>query len=171
MATAPRAASSRVLPARLLRRGTDRPARLYSPHGGSLHYSAGSASGRLYFGAERLLERCSDALIFVSAYELRTYATKIGVPRAASYLIHNGVGADEFAPVAVDADAADFLFVGTMRDLKGPDIFIEAIAGLSGKTGRPPSAVMVGDGPDQEPLRGEDQAARAWRHGSRCVRR
>ena len=131
------------------RRRSSGPARLYSPHGGSLHYNAGSPSGRLYLGAERMLERCSDALIFVSAYELRTYAGKVGAPGAPSYLIHNGVGADEFEPVPLEPDGADFLFVGTMRDLKGPDVFIRAIAALAGRSGRPVSAVMVGEGPDR----------------------
>lgn len=137
----------------LLARKGDRPARLYSPHGGSLHHSATSLSGRLYFGAERLLERCSDALIFVSDYEQRTYAAKIGRPRTASYLVYNGVSAEEFAPVALAADCADFLFVGTMRDLKGPDVFIEAMALVSGRAGRPVSGVMVGDGPERDRYR------------------
>ena len=131
----------------LLPRRNGRPVRLYSPHGGSLHYPSGSTSGRIYFGAERLLERWTDALIFVSDYERRTYAAKVGVPRAASRLVYNGVNEEEFAPVALDAAAADFLFVGTMRDLKGPDVFIDAIAEVNDRAERPVSAVMVGDGP------------------------
>ncbi len=136
-----------------LRRRGKGPGRFYSPHGGSLHYNPKSTSGRLYFGAERLLERCSDALIFVSDYERRTYAAKIGPPRAPTHLVYNGVGAEEFVPVAAGADCADFLFVGTMRDLKGPDVFIDAIARVSARAGRPVSAVMVGDGPSRDRYR------------------
>src|SRR5215475_10873019 len=39
-----------------------RVGRLYAPHGGSLHYDASSLQGRVYFRAERLLERFTDAI-------------------------------------------------------------------------------------------------------------
>jgi glycosyltransferase involved in cell wall biosynthesis len=45
-------------------------------------------------------------------------------------------------------DAGDFLYIGMMRDLKGPDIFIDALAAAERIVGRPLSAVMVGDGDD-----------------------
>jgi glycosyltransferase involved in cell wall biosynthesis len=48
------------------------------------------------------------------------------------------------------SDAADFLYIGMMRDLKGPDIFISALAKASENTGRKYSAVMVGDGDQRE---------------------
>ncbi|WP_371832886.1 glycosyltransferase family 4 protein [Mesorhizobium koreense] len=47
-------------------------------------------------------------------------------------------------------DAADFLFIGMMRDLKGPDIFIDALARAQARLGRPLTAVMVGAGPDRD---------------------
>src|ERR671928_61140 len=53
----------------LLRASGSRVARIYSPHGGSLHYDARSLAGRVYFTAERALARMTDAFIFVSAFE------------------------------------------------------------------------------------------------------
>src|SRR5205823_3095014 len=46
------------------------------------------------------------------------------------------------------AHHADFLYIGMMRDLKGPDLFIDALAGAERRIGRPLSAVMVGAGDD-----------------------
>ena len=61
----------------LLRRGKKRPARLYCPHGGSIHYDETTLAGRFYFGTERLLERITDRLVFVSRYERDTYFDKV----------------------------------------------------------------------------------------------
>ena len=42
-------------------------------------------------------------------------------------LVRNGLRPEEFEPVVAAPDARDFLFIGTLRDLKGPDVFIEAL--------------------------------------------
>ena len=124
-------------------------ARFYSPHGGSLHYDSRTARGQLYFGIERFFERWTDNLIFVSDYERRTYVEKIGEPSTNWELIYNGLRPAEFEPIATEADAPDFLYIGMMRDLKGPDIFIDALRGAEKIIGRPLRAVMVGDGDDK----------------------
>lgn len=124
-----------------------RVARLYSPHGGSLHYDAHRLSGRLFFLAERLLETMTDRLVFVADYERRVFADKIGGPHAPWTVVYNGLSPAEFDPVTPAADAADFLYIGMMRDLKGPDLFIDALAAQAG-AGRKVSAVMVGAGDD-----------------------
>jgi glycosyltransferase involved in cell wall biosynthesis len=49
-------------------------------------------------------------------------------------------------------DAADFLFIGEMRVLKGPDIFIAALAKANSQSGQNLTAVMVGDGKDRTRL-------------------
>ncbi|PDT85206.1 glycosyl transferase [Sinorhizobium sp. BJ1] len=126
-----------------------RVARLYSPHGGSLHYERGSLTGGAIFRMERLQERLTDALVFVCDFERQTYFAKVGRPVGRNELIYNGIGDTEFAPVAASADAADFLYIGMMRDLKGPDLFIEGFAKAEGLAGRPLSGVMIGDGPQQ----------------------
>lgn len=124
----------------------------YAPHGGSLHYRVGSMEGRFYFRIERALERVTDALIHVSAYERDAYADKIGVPLCRAVVIRNGVTPAEFVPVQPRPDAADFLFLGMLRDLKGVDVFLEALKRLRDE-GRPATAFVVGDGPDEAALR------------------
>ncbi|MBT9368358.1 glycosyltransferase family 4 protein [Rhizobium sp. CSW-27] len=128
-------------------------ARLYSPHGGSLHYDRARPAGQVVLRLERLQERFTDSLVFVCDHERRTYEAKVGVPRAPARVIYNGITDSEFSPVATAPDGADFLYIGMMRDLKGPDVFIEAFAATERAMGRPLSAVMVGDGPDRERYR------------------
>ena len=139
----------------LLRVSRSRVARLYSPHGGSLHYDEATLTGKLFFGLERLMERFSDHLLFVSDYERRTFIRKIGPPRVANSLVYNGLTALEFDPVIAGADAADLLYIGMMRDLKGPDLFIAALPDVENGLGRQVSGVMVGDGEDLTRYRAE----------------
>ena len=134
----------------LLRVFRSRVARVYSLHGGSLHYDEGTVVGRIFFALERLMERFTDHLLFVSDYERQTFSRKIGAPPIPNSLVYNGLRAEEFEPVARQANAADFLYIGMMRGLKGPDLFIDALALCEKNTGQEISAVMVGDG-DQLP--------------------
>jgi glycosyltransferase involved in cell wall biosynthesis len=134
----------------LLRVFRYRVARFYSPHGGSLHYDERRLSGRAIFLMERLLGRLSDHILFVSRHERDTYRRKVGEPGAPSAVVYNGVTPAEFEPVPPRADAADFLYIGMMRDLKGPDLFIEALAIAQQRLGRPLTAVMVGAGEDRD---------------------
>ncbi len=132
----------------LLRASGTRVARIYSPHGGSLHYDRRTFGGRAYLAAERFLKRMTDAFIFVSQFEADTYAEKVGPPGRPAAVIRNGLRPEEFDPVAAAPDAVDFLFIGALRDLKGPDVFIEAMAALAGSAASPPDALIVGDGED-----------------------
>ncbi|RWM04477.1 MAG: glycosyltransferase family 1 protein [Mesorhizobium sp.] len=132
----------------LLRVSRSRVARLYSPHGGSLHYDETTATGKLFFGLERFMARFTDCLLFVSDYERKTYRRKVGEPPIPNRLVYNGLRAAEFESVATATNAADFLYIGMMRDLKGPDIFIDALALAGSELERPLNAVMVGDGDD-----------------------
>ena len=132
----------------LLRVSRFRVARLYSPHGGSLHYDETTMTGKLFFALERSMTRFTDCLLFVSDYERKTYRRKVGEPPIPNRLVYNGLRAAEFEPVATAADAADLLYIGMMRDLKGPDIFIDALASAGTEMGRALNAVMVGDGDD-----------------------
>jgi glycosyltransferase involved in cell wall biosynthesis len=132
----------------LLRVSRSRVARLYSPHGGSLHYDETTVTGKIFFTLERLMSRFTDHLMFVSEYERRAYRRKVGEPPIPNSLVHNGLRDAEFEPVPPDADAADFLYIGMMRDLKGPDLFIDALAKAERLSGRQLSAKMVGAGDD-----------------------
>lgn len=137
----------------VLRLRGQKTARVYCPHGGSLHYDPNRFEGRVYHLLERLLGRMTDGLIFVSDYEAAAYESKVGLPRARSRIVYNGLTADEFQPISPNHDAADFLYIGMLRDLKGPDLFIEAIYNIRLKTGTAPKAHIVGEGPDEERYR------------------
>lgn len=108
----------------------DRAARVYSPHGGSLHFSNKRLAGRIFFAAEWLLERLTDGLIFVSKSEQAAYEDKVGVLHTRASVIYNGVSAAEFGPILPAHDAADFVSIGEMRRLKGTDVLIRAFASL-----------------------------------------
>ena len=62
----------------LLRVSRSRVARLYSPHGGSLHYDERTATGKLFFAIERTMAFFTDYLLFVSDYERQAYRRKVG---------------------------------------------------------------------------------------------
>ncbi|QND65193.1 glycosyltransferase family 4 protein [Mesorhizobium loti] len=132
----------------LLRVSRSRVARLYSPHGGSLHYDENTTTGKLFFALERFMARFTDYLLFVSDYERQTYRRKVGEPPIPNTLVYNGLRATEFEPAITEPDAADLLYIGMMRDLKGPDIFIDALALAGSQFARALTAVMVGDGDD-----------------------
>jgi glycosyltransferase involved in cell wall biosynthesis len=123
-------------------------ARLYSAHGGSLHYDTDALAGKIFFATERMLERLTDRVMFVADYERSTYQSKIGTIKAPFEIVYNGVQPSEFDPIINVPNAADFLYIGMMRDLKGPDIFLDALAGAEQKTGGKLTAVMVGAGDD-----------------------
>ena len=135
----------------MLRRGKSRhrrPARLYCPHGGSVHYDQKTMAGRVYFGLERVFERFTDRLIFVSTYERDSYFQKVGEAHCPHSLVRNGLNEDEFKIIRNKSDATDFLFVGMMRNLKGVDLLIEALPLVARKLNRQVTATLVGDGPD-----------------------
>lgn len=113
-----------------------------------MHYDERTATGKTFFAIERLMGRFTDHLLFVSNYERRAYRKKVGEPRVSSSLVYNGLRASEFEPVQTNRDAADLLYIGMMRDLKGPDIFIDAIARAEKALARNLRAVMVGAGDD-----------------------
>ncbi|MHA1548537.1 MAG: glycosyltransferase [Alphaproteobacteria bacterium] len=130
-------------------------ARIYTPHGGSLHFLPGTALGRIYFTVEKLLARRTDGFVFVSHFEAYSYATKVGaVDRNVSF-VHNGLRPEEFEPVSTAADAVDFLFIGALRALKGPDVFIDALARLATRRGAASRALIVGAGEAQAELEGQ----------------
>ncbi|WP_196259009.1 glycosyltransferase family 4 protein [Pelagibacterium limicola] len=135
--------------ARLARVGNSRVSALYTPHGGVLHFDTRSASGAVFMAIERSLLGATDAIIFESAYGQRVFAEKIAAPRCRNAVIHNGLRKAEFEMVTPAADAADFVFVGELRLLKGIDLLVAALAQLD----RPATLVMAGAGPDEDHLR------------------
>jgi glycosyltransferase involved in cell wall biosynthesis len=124
----------------------------YTPHGGVLHFPADKASGKLFHRIERMLMARTSAIIFESAYAQRTYSALIGTPTCRSMVIHNGLRPEEFVPVEPRPDAADFVFVGELRSLKGIFPLVEALAQVVRPDGTPANLVMAGDGPDRQAL-------------------
>lgn len=122
--------------------------RVYTPHGGSLHFRWSSPSGFLYLSLERILMTRTDLILFESNYGYKTFHVKIGRPACDVQVVHNGVAFSEFDPVKLDPRAADLIFVGELRTLKGLDVLIDAIA-LLRTQGRATTAVIVGDGVDR----------------------
>jgi glycosyltransferase involved in cell wall biosynthesis len=130
---------------------------VYTPHGGSLHYSWRQPQGALYLLAERLLLGRTDGLLFVCDYERSTFAGKVGLRQVPWRVVYNGLRAEEFEPVLPAAEARDVLYVGELRELKGPDVLIEALAQLN-RRGSSLSACIVGEGIQRREL--ESQARR-----------
>ncbi len=121
--------------------------RVYTPHGGSLHYARSSPVGFAYLTLEQILARRTDLFLFESGYGETTFAAKVGRPAGLVRIVHNGVAPAEFEPVEPATDATDLLFVGELRLLKGVDVLLRSLAQLRAG-GRPLTATLVGAGPD-----------------------
>jgi glycosyltransferase involved in cell wall biosynthesis len=136
------------LAGRTLKRKGRRLGSFYTPHGGSLHYSPATISGKLYIVAERMLAPLTDGLIFESRFAARRYQELIGEVRCELRIIPNGLYPFEFYEPTLADDAADFVFVGELTALKGVDTLLEALA--DGQTVYPSSVIIVGGGPDAD---------------------
>ncbi|GGG46752.1 glycosyltransferase family 4 protein [Chelatococcus composti] len=128
-----------------------RPARIYTPHGGSFHYPPGTMQHRLYMTAERILARRTDFFLFESAYIARLATSALGSLMTRSAIVYNGLHEAEFNEVS-RSGTHDVLYIGELRHLKGIDTLIDALALLRDE-GRPLTAVFVGAGPDEEAIR------------------
>lgn len=119
--------------------------RLYTPHGGTLHFDSRSIKGQLFFAAERFMRRRTDGFVFESEFGLRTFVEKIGKPTAPSVVVHNGVTEADCATVLPEVGAANFVFVGELRELKGIGTLIKAMRRL----GKPAHLRIVGSGAER----------------------
>ena len=137
--------------ARLAARGLKRKGRrvgaFYTPHGGSLHHAPTTMTGRIYVQAERRLAPLTDGLIFESLFAARRFSEFIGKPACPACIVPNGLYPHEFYEPCLADNAADFVFVGELRPLKGVDIMLAALAAQ--RTVYPATAVIVGTGPDE----------------------
>ncbi|MDX5592607.1 glycosyltransferase family 4 protein [Pseudovibrio sp. SPO723] len=124
--------------------------RIYSPHGGSLHFDSTALKGRIYLGLEKALRAFTDAICFVSRSEENTYRSKVGDPSSFFKIVHNGLHEREFEPTLCLSEAEDFLYFGELRDLKGTDVLISALKLLNHRTGKNHTLAIVGDGPDMD---------------------
>ncbi|MEM8878027.1 MAG: glycosyltransferase family 4 protein [Pseudomonadota bacterium] len=131
------------------------PARIYTPHGGSLHFRRSRPTGLVFLGTERFLLRHTDAIIFESEFGAREFRRKIGEPACESAVVHNGLRQADFNLASHDPDATDFLFLGELRELKGLDVLLYAMARLWKSGVHEPTLTVVGDGPDAAALKAQ----------------
>jgi glycosyltransferase involved in cell wall biosynthesis len=122
----------------------------YTPHGGSLQFDRTSPLGLLSLSFEKLLRPLFTGLIFVSEWEKNAYDVKIGLGGKPFRIVHNGLWETDFRPVTPRRDAADLLFIGELREVKGVDVMLRAMAVVAAS--RPVTAMIVGDGAQRREL-------------------
>lgn len=123
----------------------------YTPHGGSLNFKPGTLQSRVLLAAERALERSTGGLIFESAFAARVYRERAGEPKAPMRVIYNGLQPADFELQKLQPDAADLLFIGELRAIKGVDTLLGALKDLNGD--RRVTATIVGSGREAERLK------------------
>ena len=131
--------------------------RVYTPHGGSLHYPLSTFKGAIYSRLERILMNNTDLFLFESTFARNTYQRTIGTPtRGLVRCVFNGVTADEFDPIVLASDATDIVYVGEFRHIKGADLLIDAVARLRAD-GKPVTLTLAGDGEEIGSLKDQIQ--------------
>jgi glycosyltransferase involved in cell wall biosynthesis len=130
--------------------------RVYTPHGGSLHYPLNTFKGALYARLERALMDSTDLFLFESAFARDTYQRTIGTPKGLVRCVFNGVTAEEFDPVIKASDSTDVVYVGEFRHIKGADLLIDAVARLRAD-GKPVTLTLAGDGEELHALKAQIQ--------------
>ena len=128
--------------------------RVYTPHGGSLHYRLNTFKGMVYSHLERALMNKTDLFLFESAFARDTYQRTIGAPNGLVRCVFNGVTADEFDPVPKADDATDIVYVGEFSHIKGADLLIDAVARLHAD-GKPVTLTLAGDGEEMAALKAQ----------------
>lgn len=128
--------------------------RVYTPHGGSLHYPLSTLKGQLYSRLERALMNNTELFLFESAFARDTYQRMIGVPKGLVRTVFNGVTAGEFDPIVKAEDATDVCYVGEFRHIKGADLLIDAVARLRAD-GRNVTLTLGGDGEETANLKAQ----------------
>ncbi len=129
--------------------------RVYTPHGGSLHYPLDTLKGNFYSRLERALMNNTDLFLFESAFARDTYQRTVGTPTSGVVrCVFNGVTAEEFDPIDRTDDATDIVYVGEFRHIKGADLLIDAVAKLRAE-GKPVTLTLAGDGEESEKLKAQ----------------
>jgi glycosyltransferase involved in cell wall biosynthesis len=119
---------------------------IYTPHGGSLHFSWASVSGLAFLSTEKILSRLSDGFVFVCKFEKDAFIQKIGLAGRSSVIVNNALWPEEFSSQQLNKDATDLLYVGEVRYLKGIDVLFDALIKLASH--RRYTLTVVGDGPE-----------------------
>jgi glycosyltransferase involved in cell wall biosynthesis len=148
-------AYARVASRRL--RGSGHPVKsFYTPHGGSLNFKPESLEGRGYLKIEGILTRLTSGLVFESDFARRVFEERVGSAGVPVRVVPNGLGPADFTVHTPNADAADVLYIGELRDIKGVDVLLSALKLIADE--RPISAVIVGSGPMDAELKAQSLA-------------
>ncbi|WP_314962310.1 glycosyltransferase family 4 protein [Bradyrhizobium cosmicum] len=137
-----------------MRRRSDDAIRIYTPHGGSLHYPLNTFKGEFYARLERTLMDATDLFLFESAFARDTYQRIVGTPKGVVHCVFNGVTPEEFEPVAIAGDATDLAYVGEFRHIKGADLLVDAVARLHAG-GKKVTLTLGGDGEETAALKSQ----------------
>lgn len=137
-----------------MRRRADDTIRIYTPHGGSLHYPLNTLKGEFYARLERTLMDATDLFLFESAFARDTYQRIVGRPKSVVHCVFNGVTPEEFEPVAIADDATDLAYVGEFRHIKGADLLVDAVAQLH-ESGKKVTLTLGGDGEETAALKAQ----------------
>lgn len=137
-----------------MRRRTDDTIRIYTPHGGSLHYPLNTLKGEFYARLERTLMDATDLFLFESAFARDTYQRIVGTPKGVVHCVFNGVTSEEFEPVVIADDATDLAYVGEFRHIKGADLLVDAVARLH-ESGKKVTLTLGGDGEETAALKAQ----------------
>ncbi|MCG2640007.1 MULTISPECIES: glycosyltransferase family 4 protein [Bradyrhizobium] len=137
-----------------MRRRADDTIRIYTPHGGSLHYPLNTLKGEFYARLERSLMDATDLFLFESAFARDTYQRIVGTPKGVVHCVFNGVTPEEFEPVVIADDATDLCYVGEFRHIKGADLLVDAVARLR-ESGKQVTLTLGGDGEETAALKAQ----------------
>lgn len=128
--------------------------RVYTPHGGSLHFPPNTPAGAFYSRLERALMDRIDLFLFESRFARDTYQRVIGQPAGLVRCVFNGVTAREFDPITLAPDATDVAYVGEFRHIKGADLLVDAVATLR-TGGKPLTLTLAGDGEETAAIKAQ----------------
>ena len=126
--------------------------RAYTPHGGSFNYKPGTVMHRLYMTAEALLAKRTDVFLFESGYIGARFRDSVGETDRTVRIVLNGISEAEFEPIAHVPDPFDLVYVGELRQAKGIDTLIDAVALLRRERRLRLTLLIVGSGPDDRAL-------------------
>lgn len=139
-----------------------RTIRAYTPHGGSFNYRPGSTTHRAFMRVEKLLTLRTDVFLFESQYIRDRFDLFVGGTKRLTRVIRNGISAEEFLPLDRIRDPYDLLYLGELREAKGVDTLIDAMALLRREHDMRLSLLAVGSGPSEAQLHKRAEDAGIW---------
>jgi glycosyltransferase involved in cell wall biosynthesis len=126
--------------------------RIYTPHGGSVHYKPGTWIHTFYMGLEKAIIPLTDLFVVESAHAFRKLQKGLNSPLPKGHVIHNGLLPEEFRPMINTQNEFDFVYLGELRPVKAVDVLIDALFQLREKHQQKARLLIVGAGPEKDML-------------------